>query len=302
MKILLTGANGLIGQKLKQELLLKPAVQLIATSRSKEINPLQKAYTFEQLDITHPDQVQQCIDTHRPEVIIHTAAQANVNYCEQHKEECYAVNTEAVRTLTEFSNQYNMHLIHFSTDFIFDGKQPPYQENDLPNPVNYYGQTKADAENLLREHANQYTILRPILVFGYFKGMKRDNLVTWVVKSLANRKPIKVVNDQYRCPTLAEDIARLTSEMAGKKQTGVFHICGKESLSIYDLAIRTAEHFQLNTQLITPVTSKELNEIAARPANTCFTLHKIKEAIDYQPTDLDHGLKMIRQQYSKNIH
>ena len=302
MKILLTGANGLIGQKIKQKLLTNPAMQLIATSRSNEINPLKKDYTFEQLDITYPEQIHQCVDDHRPEVIIHTAAQANVNYCEQNKEDCYAVNTEAVRTLVRVSNHFNIHLIHFSTDFIYDGKQPPYQENDLPNPVNYYGQSKVKAESILREHSNQYTILRPILVYGYFKGMKRNNLVTWVLKSLAKQQPIKVVNDQYRCPTLAEDIAWLTSEIARRKQTGVFHICGEESVSMYELARRTAVSFQLDTQLISPITSRELNEIAPRPAKTCFFLQKSKKVFDYQPTDLNQGLKIIQQQYTKNIH
>jgi dTDP-4-dehydrorhamnose reductase len=299
MKILITGANGLVGQKLKNEILRRNNMQLIATSQSPETNILKQEYIFETLDITNKTETAYLLERYKPDVLINTAAQANANACEKNRSHCWQVNTEAVKHLTRISNQLDIHFIHFSTDFVFSGKQPVYHEEDTPEPVNFYGTCKKEAEAFITAHANKWSIIRTILVYGYVPQMKRNNLVTWIYESLKQGKPLNIVNDQFRAPTFGEDLARATLEIAGKGRTGIFHISGKEVMSIYEMALKIAEHFILDKNLLTPVPSAALDEPAQRPPHTRFDLYKAEKELNFFPHSFKESLDIIEKQIYK---
>jgi len=300
MKILLTGANGLVGQKIKAELAGISEVELTATSLHPEIHALNGPYTFETLDITSLSHLEDAIARYQPEVIINAAAQANVNACEQDRVFCRQVNTEAVMNMTHIVNRYGIHLIHLSTDFVFSGQKTDYSEEDLPDPLNYYGVAKKEAEDYIMEHARRWSIIRTILVYGYVPAMNRQNLVTWVYHSLKNQKPINVAQDQYRTPTLAEDLARACSQIARQHKEGIFHIAGRELMSVYQMAHRVAEYFNLDAGLITPVTSAWLNEPARRPPKSGFNLMKAEKMLQYIPHSFQEGLARLNRQLHNN--
>ena len=228
MKILLTGANGLVGQKIKKELVGKEDVDLMATSLHPEVNPLPGRYHFQTLDFTVTSHLQELISHFQPHTVINCAAQANVNRCEQERTECLKINTEAVTELTRLANENNIHLIQLSTDFVFAGLKTNYQEEDEAAPVNYYGLAKKETEDHIISHARKWSIVRTILVYGFVPEMHRHNLITWVIQSLQNNQPIRVVNDQYRMPTLGEDLARPIGQITLMGQTGIYHISGRE--------------------------------------------------------------------------
>jgi len=299
MKILLTGANGLVGQKIKKELAENKQVELLATSLHPEVNPLQADYHYMSLDITRTDETEEMIRRFEPDVLINSAAQANVNRCEQDRAQCLRVNTEAVSGLTGLANKYNLHLIQLSSDFVFDGIRTNYQEDDETRPVNYYGLAKKQTEDHIIDHAGTWSIVRTILVYGVVPEMNRHNLVTWVYHSLKNGKAIRVVNDQYRMPTLAEDLAWAVGQMALKKETGMYHICGRELMSIEEMARQVAVFFSLDQHLIRPVSSAELNEPARRPTKSGFNLLKAEKQMDYMPHSFEEGLKIIDKQLDK---
>ncbi len=299
MKVLLTGANGLIGQKLKKALASREDVELIATSLHEELCPLPLAYRFEMMDITDHLRTEALLERHRPGVVIHTAALANVNLCEKEQATCERINTEAVQNLTRLANRFETHLIHFSSDFVFDGQRDDYREEDPTRPLNHYGATKEAAEQYLMNHGHKWSIIRTILVYGYFPGMKRNNLATWVYYTLRQNKPIWVVGDQYRTPTLAEDVAEACAEMALRGKTGIYHLAGKELMSIRDMALRVAQHFGLDSTLVRPISSEELNEPAPRPPRSGFTLEKAEKMLHYQPRSLSEGLKVLDKQIHK---
>jgi dTDP-4-dehydrorhamnose reductase len=296
MKILLTGANGLVGQKIKEHLAGSEQVELIATSLHPEVNPLRGGYIFETLDITLSPGPEEIIRRHRPHVVINAAAQANVNLCEQEKDHCRRINTEAVMELTRIANLYGFHLVQISTDFVFDGRSTAYSEEDPTGPVNYYGTCKQEAEDHIIQHAKQWSIIRTVLVYGYFREMKKQNLVTWIYHSLTNQRSIQVVHDQYRMPTLGEDLARTVGKVARERISGIFHICGRELMSIEQIAHRVAGHFGLDTELITPVSSSELNEPAMRPPKTGFNLFRAEQMLNYAPHSFQEGLNIIERQ------
>mgnify|MGYP002395460978 CR=1 FL=1 len=300
MKILLTGANGMVGQKIKEELAGIPQVQLTATSLHPEIRPLATDYRFETLDISSATHLSDIVARHQPDVIINAAAQANVNACEQNRILCRHVNTEAVIDITHIANRYGIHLVQISTDFVFSGQRTDYSEEDIADPLNYYGMAKKEAEDYIMEHAKRWSIIRTILVYGYVPGMNRQNLVTWVYHALKNGQSINVVQDQYRTPTLAEDLAQACSQIALHTKEGIFHVAGKELMSVEQIARRVAQQFHLDAGLITPVSSAWLNEPAMRPPKSGFNLMKAEKMLGFIPHSFQEGLTTLERQLHHN--
>lgn len=295
MKILVTGANGLLGQKLCELLQNDKTVQLVATARGKAVFPLNRG-EFLPLDITDAAQVEKVISSTRPDVIINTAAMTNVDQCETEKELCWKANVNAVENLVNACQENNVHLIHVSTDFIFDGSHGPLDENEKPAPVNYYGESKLAAEKIIRQSSVPWGILRTVLVFGITKDMSRSNIVLWVKKSLEQGKKIQVVNDQWRTPTLAEDLAMGCYLAAKKKAKGIYNISGKDFLSPYDIAIQTAEFFKLDKSLIHPTDSNQFKQPARRPLTTGFIIEKARKELGYEPRSFKEGLAVLASQ------
>ncbi|MGC3944910.1 MAG: dTDP-4-dehydrorhamnose reductase [Chryseolinea sp.] len=294
MKILVTGCNGLLGQKLIALLSSIPGVALVATARK----PLAGSWSvpFELMDITDPATVMRVVSTHAPDVIIHGAAMTQVDACELQKEECYRINVGGVENMIKAARQYNAHLVHVSTDFVFDGKHDMLAENEQPAPVNYYGECKWKAEQLVMASDIPWSIVRTVLVYGIIPGVQRSNIVTWVKQSLEEGKQIRVVSDQWRTPTLAEDLASGCYLVAAKRAGGVYHISGKDFVSIYDIAMRTASFFGLDASLITPVETAALPQPARRPLRTGFNISKAKKDLGYDPHSLSEGISILAKQ------
>ena len=295
MKILVTGANGLLGQKLSAILDQDNEVELIATARSPLSLNLKNG-SFAQLDITDQAQVTKVVSSQRPDVIINTAAMTQVDQCETDREQCWLANTTAVQFLVATAEKYNSKLIHVSTDFIFDGTMGPLAEEAEPRPVNYYGESKLAAERIIQQSNCKWAIVRTVLVYGITADLSRSNIVLWVKKSLEDGKTINVVNDQYRTPTLAEDLAERCMLVAEKKAKGIFHISGKEMMTPYDIAMETADYFGLNKNLIKATDSSIFKQPAARPLKTGFDIRKAVRELGYSPHSFKEGLAILATQ------
>jgi dTDP-4-dehydrorhamnose reductase len=273
-RILVTGSNGLLGQKLTDLCWHDPEIVLIASSKGSNRHTNKTGYIYEDMDILDPIQVQQVIEKYHPDTIINTAAMTNVDACENDKENCYALNVGSVKSLIRLSEQYNIQLIHLSTDFIFDGENGPYTEEDQPNPLSYYGQTKLEAEQLLKQSSCKWVILRTIIVYGIVNDMSRSNIILWAKAALEKGNPINVVNDQWRMPTLAEDLAAACIAAVQKEAQGVFHVSGKDLMNMVELVQQVADFWHLDASLIKPINSTSLNQAAKRPPKTGFVLAK----------------------------
>ena len=295
MKILITGSNGLLGQKLIELVLESGKHELIATSRGMD-RLKAGGYSYYTMDTSRLDQVLNVVEATKPEVIIHTAAMTNVDQCELNQADCFIQNVSATRHVIEAANAVGAFLIHLSTDFIFDGKDGPYTEEGNPNPVSYYGETKLVAEKLITEQAKHWAIIRTVLVFGIVKDMSRSNIVLWVKDSLTAGKAIKVVDDQWRTPTLAEDLAIGCLLVAEQKAGGIWNISGEEMLTPFDMAIATASYFELDQSLIERVDSTIFTQPAKRPPRTGFIIEKAKKQLGYEPHSFREGLKLLSEQ------
>ena len=295
MRILVTGSNGLLGQKLVSLLLQHKNIHLIATARKPLVQSINQGDFF-QLDITDPAQVHEVINKAKPDVIINTAAMTQVDQCETEREACIANNVTAVKFLVDACSENSVRLVHVSTDFIFDGSHGPLDEQAQPHPVNFYGESKLAAEQLIQASNINWCILRTVLVYGTTPDMSRSNIVLWVKKSLEEGKKISVVNDQWRTPTLAEDLAMGCFLAATKNASGIYNISGKDFLTPYDIAIKTAEYFNLDASLIVATDSSKFKQPARRPLKTGFIIDKAKKELGYEPHSFSEGLKVIASQ------
>jgi dTDP-4-dehydrorhamnose reductase len=296
MRILVTGSNGLLGQKLV-ELILTKEDHLIATAKSKLAIDLPRG-EFRFLDITRLEEVEKVISETKPDVIINTAAMTQVDHCETEREKCWLNNVTAVENLVNTCEKTDTRLIHVSTDFIFDGTRGPLDELEKPNPLSYYGESKLAAEVAVQKSKTDWAILRTVLVFGITKDMSRSNIVLWVKKSLEEGKTINVVNDQWRTPTLAEDLAIGCYLAATKKAKGIYNISGYEMMTPYDIAIATADFFRLDKSLIKQTDSTQFKQPAARPPKTGFIIDKARKELGYQPRNFKEGLALLARQIS----
>ena len=251
---------------------------------------------FELLDITKSVEVNYLIRHYSPDRIINTAAITQVDKCEEDKLLCWETNVEAVRNIVFAANKIKAHFTHLSSDFIFNGLNAPYNENDEANPLSYYGLSKLESERIVRENSNKWAIIRTILVYGFNNYMTRLNIVLWIYNNLKDNKNIKVVNDQFRTPTFINDLANGCKLIAELNKEGIFHISGNEMMAISDIAYKVADFFNLDKKLITPVSTIELNEKAKRPYKTGFNLSKSQLELGFFPISFKEGLKMIKNQ------
>lgn len=293
MKILITGSNGLLGQKIVDYCMDKK-IAFVATSKGMNRNSKCPTNFYEQLDITNQSEVNTVFSAHTPTHVIHTAAMTNVDQCEKDQELCELINVTATRYLAEACNDVNAHFQLLSTDFVFDGEKGNYAEEDAVNPLSAYARSKVDAEVIVNEVSKSgFSIVRTIIVYGKGEELSRSNIVSWAKSALEKGGPLNIVDDQFRAPTFAEDLAAGCMLIVQKGEEGVFHISGPETVSIFELVTRIGKHFGYGTENLTKISSATLNQAAHRPPKTGFDLSKAYDKLGYQPRTIEESLDIL---------
>lgn len=293
MKILITGSNGLLGQKLVK-LCLEKSIDFIATSSGENRNPDCPKENYRSLDITSAQQVQLVVSSIMPSAIIHTAAMTNVDECEEKPSACHQVNVMGTAYLLAAAQKINAHFQLLSTDFVFDGEKGDYREEDMVSPLSVYAKSKVDAERLLQlANYTNWSIVRTIIVYGTGNNLSRSNIVLWAREALAKGNPLNIVDDQFRAPTWADDLAKGCMSIVEKKHFGIFHLSGPVTYSILELVKKISNFYGYSTENISPVSSSTLNQAAKRPPKTGFDLTKAKMLLDYNPITLEESLVIL---------
>lgn len=281
-KILITGSNGLLGNALRKSL-SRVNSMIIATGRGSDTI---KSYgdIYVQMDINSAQNCRKVLDDYRPNVIINTAAFTQVDECEKNQDKCLNINANSLSNLISYCQNQNAHLIHMSTDFVFDGKKGWYSEEDKCSPVNYYGYSKYKSESLIMDQKINFTIIRTSLVYD----MNGDvyNFFHWIRDSLIKKSKLYIVNDQYRTPTFVYDIVGAISKIINNQKYGIYHISSGERLSIYQIVCYIANYYGYGLGLINRVSSKELNQIARRPLDSSLLIDKAITELNFKPTTL----------------
>lgn len=295
IKVVVTGSNGLLGQSLINLLLKEKEVYKVFGLSRGDNRSGRDDFSYISIDITNEKKLKEILLETEPNVIINTAAMTQVDDCEGDRKACDLLNVSVVEWLGEISEKIEAHLIHLSTDFIFDGIKGNYKETDVPNPLSYYGVSKLKSEEVLINSKISYTILRTILVFGKVYDMSRSNIVLWVKSMLEKGKEITIVDDQFRSPTYVEDLALACKIAMDKKAKGIFNISSNELLSVYEIVQQIADVFHLDKKLIKPISTSTLNQTAPRPAKTGFDLSKTNRVLEFYPESFKESLEKFRQ-------
>lgn len=299
-KICVIGASGLLGYKLTHSC---SGYDIFGTYNQTQIN-YDNVHLI-QLDVTNPADCEKIIEI-KPDYIVNTAAITNVDYCEKYKEKAHLVNVIGTRNIVRIAKKLNCKLIHISTDGIFPGKDLTYKENDPPNPVNYYGQTKLESENEVKILDN-YLILRTNVLYGYVSKnliksrsnyLKPINFGLWVLLELHQNKNIRIANDQFSNPTLADNLARIILDCIKINLVGTFHSTDLTCVSRLNFSKEIAKKFGFSENLITEISLKDLNLLAPRPSKTCLDCSKIiKKGIKL--SSLENALDTMYNQIKK---
>lgn len=299
-RILVTGANGLVGQALVRAASRWPGADVLATGRRDAVAHLRGGYA--RLDVLDADAIERTIQDFAPDVVVHAAGDARVESCEADRDACWALNVDSVVHLAASCDRHGAKLIVLSTDFVFNGADGPYAEVDRPAPINHYGRTKLAAENALRmSRLTDWAVARTTMVFGAPAGPDpRLDLVRWVRRELAAGRPIRVAADQLRTPTYDDDLADGVLRLIRYRRRGIFHLSGREQLPVIDLARRVAHTFGLDASLITPAATAELHAGAPRPLIAGLLILRAESEIGYRPRPLDRALHAVRQRLAEN--
>jgi dTDP-4-dehydrorhamnose reductase len=309
--VLITGANGLLGQFLVKAL-LERGYAVAATGKGGNRLLFPEGNTQQQenarqavspesgsvypqyidMDFTEPERVRAVLESVRPSVIVHGGAMTQVDPCELDPAECYRVNVEGTRTLLAEAARIGARFIFVSTDFVFDGSAGPYTEADEPRPLSVYGDSKWKAEGLVQESALDWSIVRTILVYGTPFTGTRSNIITWAKTNLEQGQAIKVVSDQWRTPTYVGDLAQGITLMIGRQAKGIYHISGKDLLTPYDMAFKTASVLDLDVSLLQKVDASTFTQPGRRPARTGFVIDKAIRDLGYAPVSFEEGIRL----------
>lgn len=292
-RIIITGANGMLGQRAVEYYSSKENVELLATSG--EDKSVIDSVDYISCDIKYRENIKKVINDYCPDFIIHTAAFTNVDLSEKMREDAWKINVKGVEFIAEAARAIDAQIIHISTDYIFDGKNGPYDENDLPNPIGYYGRTKLASENALKISGTLFTILRTNVLYGIALNSRPD-FVRWVINSLSRHEKVRIVKDQINNPTFIDDLVQAINKIIEFRKTGVYNIGGKEFLSRYEFTNRIAEFFNLNKNLITPITTEELNQPARRPLKSGLWTLKAETELGYKPHSISESLMVMKKE------
>lgn len=290
MKILVTGANGFTGMHLCQSLVNK-GFEVHALGRGERRLPLLDRLIYHSIELTSVRLLLKIFDKVAPDVVIHTAAMSKPDVCEIYRDECLKNNVEVTRYLLEASCHFPVHFIHLSTDFIF-GENGPHREDDTPEPLNFYGESKLRAEKLILQTELAASIVRPVFIYGPTLYEGRSSFIQWVQQKLMNGEQIKVVTDQQRTPTYVQDLCDAIIRILTFKKIGVYHIAGKDILSPYDMAITVAKVLDLNTELIEPVTSDTFPEPVRRSKKSGLYIDKAIRELSYAPHSFEDAVRL----------
>ncbi len=295
MKILVTGSHGLVGQKTVELFARCRTYTLILTSRQEQSIFDEPNLVYRQMDITNKKSIRTVLDELEPEIIINAAAYVDVDACEHDRATAWQVNASGVENLVHASKLIGAKIIQVSTDYIFDGKNGPYDEQERPSPINYYGKTKLAAENILRTSGISYAILRTLFLYG--AGFQtKANFPDKVLKALESGEQVKAPDDQFSNPTLADDVAYAILKVVELNRSGVYNIGGPVWMSRFEFAKKIASAFGHDKRKIIPVKMASMKQIAQRPLKSGFVTLKAEFDLGLKTTPIEQGLLMYKSQ------
>ncbi|HLM44669.1 MAG TPA: SDR family oxidoreductase, partial [Myxococcaceae bacterium] len=261
MRVLVTGSNGLVGSR----------VCTLLEARGHSVMGLGRGprrtgggYGYVECDLTRPQDVAEALESAAPEVILHPASMTEVDACEKDPQQAYEANVNATAAVARSARKLGAHLVHVSTDYVFDGEAGPYDEEALPNPRGVYATTKHMAEQVARVFVPGCAIARTAVVYGW-PAAGRPNFGAWMVGALEKQQPLKLFEDQFVSPSFADSVAAMLVELGTRKLGGIWNTCGGEVVDRVSFGRALCEVFGFDASLITPTRMADMKLPSPRP-------------------------------------
>jgi len=293
-KILVTGSNGLLGQAISRIFEEESDFELLLTS-IEDNSFVDRKYPYERLDITNRSEIRKVVNSFAPDIIINCAAFTDVDKCETEKVLCWKLNVDAVKNLILAARPRNIKLVHYSTDYIFDGKNGPYTEDATPSPISFYGRSKLASENAIYTSGIKFIIIRTMVLFGKGENVKL-NFALWLTEKLRKKEPVYIADDMYGNYTHANDLAYGTLKAIEKDVSGVYNIAGADIKSRYEFAIILCDIFNFDKKLVNRVKTKDLNLIAPRPLKSGLITLKAVTELGLKPMDTVESIRLFKHE------
>lgn len=291
MKLLITGAGGLLGSRLA-ELAVRKNLEVYSAYRQH-----QPSYGIPlQLDVSDRNHVEKIFRKVNPDAVVHAAALTDVDKCELNKELAWRINVNGTENIAKSCKKHNAFLIHISTDYVFNGEKGNYQETDKPDPINNYGLTKLTSEERVKNLTEEYCIARSSVVYGAIPAGGKVNFALWLLGKLKKNNGTKIITDQWNSPTLNTNLANMILEVIARKLTGTLHLAGATRISRYEFSKLLANTFGLNPDLITPASSQELQWTARRPRDSSLDVTKASDLLNEKPLKLNHAFEILKEE------
>jgi len=291
--ILITGTSGLLGINFAQEIM--NAHDIVAVDRGKLVNA---PFKILKSDLLEPGAVEAILDSSRPDWLINCAALADLEACEGNPDLAYRLNADLPEQMAKACKTRGVSFVHISTDAVFDGeKHSFYTEEDVPNPLGVYAQTKLTGEqSVLAE--NQNAIVARVNFFGWSLSGRRS-LAEFFYNNLTNNKSMSGFTDVKFCPMLVNDTARILIKMLQKNLSGLYHVVGPQAMSKYQFGVEIARRFQLRQNQISPKSINTSSLIARRSHNLCLSINKLCTDLDDVPPEFSTGLNEFYTQFEQ---
>jgi CDP-4-dehydro-6-deoxyglucose reductase, E1 len=285
---LVVGASGLVGSNLMR-VLGEQGAEAVGTYHSRD------AKTLRRLDLADAASVASVVDELQPSVIFLAGGFASVDRAEEDPVAAHAVNEVGTRNVAEAADRVGARLVFYSTDYVFDGANGPYSEDQPTSPISVYGQTKVGAERAISETLDDHLIIRTTAVFGWSPTSPNFAMHIWT--RLSQGEKLRVSSDQITTPTLSDYLAAVSLQLVEGDVQGIVNVVGADRLSRADFARVLARTFALDPELVAPVTSSELAQPAARPLSGGLSTDRLRQVLDTEPMALDESLKRLRRQW-----
>jgi dTDP-4-dehydrorhamnose reductase len=293
MRILVTGASGLLGTRICQ----------LATRQNYEVFSAHSEHIPQfgvpiKLDITDGTALKRLFKKTKPDALVHSAALTDVDKCEKEKGLAWKINVESTSNIAQLCHKHNCFLVYVSTDYVFNGEKESYKETDPTAPINNYGLTKLKGEEEIKQSGAEYCIARPSVIYGSIPAAGKVNFALWLVERLRKKEETKTVTDQWNSPTLNTNLAEMILEIVERKITGTFHLAGATRLSRREFAQKIAETFNLDENLLRPTSSEKMPWIAKRPRDTSLNVEKAKQTLKNKPLQISEALSRLKMEMS----
>jgi dTDP-4-dehydrorhamnose reductase len=292
VKLLVTGASGLLGSKLC-ELAIHQGINVhSAYNRHRPSKGIPVEF-----DLSEKTKVEKIFKRIKPEAVVHAAALTNVDKCEVEKDLSWKINVEGTEAIAKACTKNQAFLLYVSTDYVFDGEKGMYTEKDVTNPINYYGYTKLKGEEAVANSVDEACIARTSVIYGTAPATGKTNFALWLLDKLGKKETMRIANDQFNSPTLNINLASMILEILGSRLTGTFHLAGATRLTRFQYATALAKEFNMDTSLIEPVSSDEIPWTAKRPKDSSLNVGKAMRTLDKKPMEIQAALRKMKRSW-----